>query len=174
MSANSGPNARLTSLQGVQFLLELDPGIQQDIDQFKGRDHQLSLIWVAGGFAEIRVHDEYTPGGRRLIAGTAPAAAPAPPTVINVGGTMPAALGQSFPAPDYIFIDVHTGANTFDISPWVPSGVMLNQRVQIRKADEVPGRITYADPFIPHTYAFVDKIGEFITLLWTGTGWHII
>ena len=174
MSSNSGPNARLSALQGVQFMLELDPGIQRDIDQFRGRDHQLSLIWVAGGFAEIRVHDEYTPGGRRLIAGTAPPVAPAAPIVVNVGDAMPSDLGQSFRAPDYIFIDVHTGPGAINITSWVPSGIMLNQRVQIRKADVALGSIVYTDPHIPYTYAFIEKIGEFITLLWTGTGWHII
>jgi hypothetical protein len=180
MSGNSVPNARLTPLQGAHFFLEADPAIIEDANQFRGRDHQLSIIYMPGNVAALRVHDEFTPGGRYVVPEVSTPLSPVPPTPpalpgtqVAAGSPMPASLPQPVPPPDYVFAEVATGNTVVDLSSWAPAGLTVGQRVVVRKVDNGTGRLTYTCPQTGITYDFANQRGEFLTLIWCGTTFHI-
>ena len=174
MGTNSGSNMHMAGLHAALWPLEIDPALEAEIERYKGRDNHVGLIYTEPKQAQMRVYDEYTPGGRILVAAALQIPPVLPGILVAPGDPLPEVFTQIFPPPEYIFINVQTGGAVVDLSAWLPTGLFVNQRVQIRKADAEPGHLVYADPYIAYTYRFADKIGEFITLLWTGSGWHII
>ena len=172
MAANSG--GIIHGLRGVIF--DLRYGLKElvRLNKYTAKEEYFSIVRLDDETFTLRSHDEVKEGGYRLVAECIEVAPALPPLVVAPGDALPTEFVQVAPLPEYIFIDVQTGGSNVDLAGWLPTGVGINQRVQIRKADTGSGRISYPDPYIPYVYTFVDKVGEFITLLWTGAGWHII
>lgn len=82
--------------------------------------------------------------------------------VITGGGALPTVFS---PELSHIFLDFDGMTGDVDLTSWMPAVSAHNIEVRFRKIDNSKHKITYTDSAGIFN-KFVDKRGEFITLLW--------
>ncbi len=87
----------------------------------------------------------------------------------TVIGALPAATAADQTVNWYV--DIDGMAADIDASNWAPTGLKAGATVRLRKVDNSPHRVIFAD--LVTTYGFVDKRGEYVTLKWDGAAFQI-
>jgi len=152
-----------THLYGAHFPGHTSFTYTERAMQFVGKDNQLSLIRLEDGeYFTIRLHDQITPGGFPLTAGFSFEADLVPWVAASVS-VLPTefSLGAS-----QVAIDLDLSGGGLDLTTWALADRQENVVVRVRKIDSTANRLTWTD-HLGITYRFVDRQGEFITLLWS-------
>lgn len=69
------------------------------------------------------------------------------------------------PSLEYVEIEMDLTDGDYDLTPWLPTSAGEHVEFRFRKVDNSTNRITYTDAD-GVAYTFVDRLGEFITLVW--------
>jgi hypothetical protein len=155
-------------MYGESFLVD----ILSEEDRFcryVGRDNYFSIARNGDGTFSIRAHDEYTEGGLRLALYREPVGAP---IVVTSFAQLPSSFNECDRPPLYQ-IDVDTSAGDLTIDGWRPD-VYIGQLFRVRKISSDKHSVIWNDPTLPGEYRYVQKRGEFMTLMWGGNSFHII
>lgn len=166
MSQHSG-NMR-GEMYGETFLIDI-LSEEQRFARYVGRDNYFSIARVGDGTYYLRAHDEITEGGLSL---TFEQSEVEPPFVAADPAELPTECASGPPAP-LVQIDVDTSGGDFSIDGWAPCA-SIGQLFRIRKISNDGNSVIWNDPTLPGHYQFVNKAGEFMTLLWGGSSFHIV
>lgn len=165
MSNNSGGTSSPVRLEHFRTALSVEEAARAL--RYVGKDHHLSLLYLADGKFTLRGHDEFKTGGYELVATSAiyvPAVASLPVVFTEVSQ-----LPTSFPqGTGTAIIDMDLSAGSVDLSTWQMAAAQGPITLRIRKIDASEHKITWTD-HIGIVYDFVDRRGEFISLAYDDT-----
>lgn len=163
MTANSGGLTH--GMRAAWIDLRYSAAEEKRASMYVAPEEYLTLLRLSDTTFAIRGNDEHTAGGLSLVVGASAVVQPPPVVSAAAAGALP---GQ-FPAGSLrVFVDMAVGPSDFDMSNWAPSGLADGAVVQIRKTDTMAGALRFTD-YTGVAYEFVDKRGEFITLIWLAT-----
>lgn len=162
MSGGVTHPVRIEHFRGDLSLSEIERALQ-----YRGRDHHFSVIYLADGRFALRAHDEQLDGGYSLVAqplSYVPNVAGAPVVFTDLSQ-----VPTVFPLDTaLVIIDLDLSGGSVDLTGWMPAAGSCGAQIRFRKVDNSPNKITWTDYLGIH-YNFVNKRGEFITLLCDGT-----
>lgn len=172
MSNHSGGMTQPVRLE--HFLTQLSSAELARALRYVGRDHHLSLLYLEDGYFTLRAHDETLPGGYKLVGESFPyvpsvAGTPIVYTDLSQVPTLfPIGTGTAI-------IDMDLSGGDVDLTGWTLDAEQGAVSIRFRKVDVTANRITWTD-HLGIKYEFVDRQGEFITLVYDDTSglFHII
>ena len=172
MSNHTGNISQPVRLE--HFLAQLSSAELARALRYVGRDHHLSLLYLEDGYFTLRAHDEIISGGYKLVGESFPyvpsvAGDPIVYTSLSQVPTLfPIGTGTAI-------IDMDLSGSGVDLTGWALDAEQGAVSIRFRKVDVTPNRITWTD-HLGINYAFVEKQGEFITLVYDDTSglFHII
>lgn len=80
---------------------------------------------------------------------------------------------NSFPRnTNFVIFDTLSMTSDINLTTWTPTNLNIGGIVRVRKTDTSGYKILFDDGTI--SYDFVDSQGDFYTMLWDGTNFHLI